>query len=232
MSLTDVDLRTTGFGRTGDGATNEVALGEAVRAGAKRAMDVVLSLVLLVLVLPVALVVAVLVARDGGPVLFRQERVGRGGRTFRMFKFRSMAADAEARLVADPELHRRYVENDFKLPADEDPRITSLGRVLRATSLDELPQLLNVLRGDMSLVGPRPIVVRELDEYVRRGGEEDYLAVRPGMTGPWQAGGRSSVGYDERVALDRQYRREAGVTTDLVILVQTVGAVLRREGAH
>lgn len=201
-------------------------------AAAKRTLDIVGATAMLLLALPVLVVVAVLVRLDGGPVLFRQHRLGRGGFSFPILKFRSMAADAEARLRSDPALYERYVENGFKLPADEDPRITRLGRFLRASSLDELPQLINVLRGHMSLVGPRPIVSDELVEYTVRGAEEVYLANRPGLTGLWQASGRSLVGYDQRVQMDVSYARTVGIRTDLSIMVRTVGAVLRRHGAH
>jgi lipopolysaccharide/colanic/teichoic acid biosynthesis glycosyltransferase len=204
----------------------------SIRSGVKRSLDVVLATTLLLLALPVLAVLAVLVKLDGGPALFCQRRVGRRGGLFGMYKLRSMAPCAEERLRANPELYERYVSNGFKLPADEDPRITRLGRFLRASSLDELPQLINVVRGDMSLVGPRPIVAPELVEYQTRGAEAAYLSARPGLTGLWQVSGRSLVGYDERVQMDAQYLREANLRTDLSILVRTVGAVIRRHGAH
>lgn len=198
----------------------------------KRTFDITVATVLLVLLLPVMVTLCLLVSLDGGPALFGHHRLGRGGRTFAMLKFRSMHPDAEARLRSDPVLWQRYVANGCKLPAGADPRITRLGAFLRRTSLDELPQLVNVIRGDMSLVGPRPIIAQELDEYRTRGAAEAYLERRPGITGAWQAGGRSNVGYGGRVEMDLSYHRSASPLTDLRILVRTVPAVIRRSGAH
>ncbi|MFQ5746594.1 MAG: sugar transferase [Gemmatimonadota bacterium] len=197
----------------------------------KRTVDILGSLAGIVLLLPVGLVIAAAIRRDSrGPIFFRQERLGLAGRRFRIFKFRSMLPDAEDRLRRDPELYRRYVDNDFKLPPEEDPRVTRVGCYLRRTSLDELPQLLNVLKGDMSLVGPRPIVPGEIDHY----GEEArvFLAVKPGLTGHWQTNGRSEVGYPERAKLDIDYITHWTLGMDLRILAQTLPAVLRRNGAH
>jgi lipopolysaccharide/colanic/teichoic acid biosynthesis glycosyltransferase len=155
--------------------------------------------------------------------------VGRFGTRFPLYKFRSMVPDAERLLRASPELHARYVAGNYKLPDDEDPRITPLGRILRRTSLDEIPQLWNVLRGDMSLVGPRPVVPQEVAEY------GDYarmvLRVRPGLTGAWQVGGRSEVAYPERAWIDLDYVAERSLPGDVAILLRTVPAVLRRRGA-
>jgi exopolysaccharide production protein ExoY len=198
----------------------------------KRALDVVAATGLLVLALPLMVGVAVAVRVDGSPVLFRQRRVGAGGRPIVVRKFRSMTADAEARLEADPVLYGRYVANGFKLPAEEDPRLTRWGRFLRSSSLDEMPQILSVLRGDMSMVGPRPVVEPELEEYATRGALDTYLGTRPGLTGLWQVSGRSALGYDERVALDITYARERSIRLDLSILARTVLVVLRRHGAH
>lgn len=198
----------------------------------KRALDIVVAGALLVLSAPFLLFAALVVRRDGGPVLFSQRRMGTGGECFELRKFRSMAVDAEARLLAEPELHAAYVANGFKLTADEDPRLTRWGRFLRSTSLDELPQLLNVLKGDMSMVGPRPIVVPELEEYTSRGAEQAYLSSRPGLTGLWQVGGRSLVGYDDRVELDVRYAETGSFWTDVRVILKTVVVVLRRVGAH
>ena len=197
----------------------------------KRALDVVVASALLVLSLPLFLLVAVVVRRDGGPVLFNHSRVGTGGKRIRVTKFRTMAVDAEERLLADAELYASYLANGFKLPSGQDPRLTPVGRFLRASSLDELPQLLCVLRGDMTMVGPRPIIESELAEYSSRGAEAAYLSARPGLTGLWQVSGRSHVGYDERVALDLAYLSNPSTAADIRILVRTVPAVLRRHGA-
>lgn len=197
----------------------------------KRSLDIAVALGLLLVLAPAMLILAVLVKLDTpGPVFFRQRRAGLGGRFFMLFKFRSMRADAEAFLRADARLYQKYLDNDFKLPEDEDPRVTRLGRFLRKTSLDELPQLLNVLRGDMSLVGPRPVVEPELEMY--RGRIPTLLSVKPGLTGRWQVSGRSSVAFPERAELDLEYVRRWSLLEDLWILAMTVPVVLLRRGAH
>lgn len=202
-----------------------------VRPG-RRWLDVVLAGSLLVITSPLLAAVALVVRCSGTPLLFRHTRVGAGGAPFPMYKFRTMVPEAEALLAADPDLHRRHRANGFKLPADQDHRITRVGRVLRSTSLDELPQLLNVIRGDMAMVGPRPIVPDELSEYADRDAAEVYLRNRPGLTGLWQVSGRGTLNYDERVALDRRYDETRSLGLDLGILVRTIPSVLSRHGAH
>jgi len=197
----------------------------------KRSFDLAASLGGLVLLSPVLALVAAAVKLDSpGPVFFRQERLGVEGRRFRIFKFRTMRQDAEEVLRSDAALYRRYVENDFKLPPGEDPRVTRVGRLLRRTSLDELPQLFNVLAGHMSLVGPRPIVPEEIRHYGDSAAV--FLGVKPGLTGRWQVNGRSDVGYPERAELDLEYIKNWSLGTDLSILLRTVPAVFRRRGAH
>lgn len=196
---------------------------------AKRALDLSLATVGLLVLAPVYAAIAAAVRLDSrGPVLFRQERLGRGGKRFRLLKFRSMHADAEDRLREDDELYRRYLEHDYKLPVEQDPRVTRVGGFLRRTSLDELPQLLNVLKGDMSLVGPRPVVPPEIEEYGTHA--PVLLGVKPGVTGYWQIAGRSSVGYPERARREIEYVENWSLWLDLVILVRTVPVVLRRIG--
>ena len=197
----------------------------------KKAVDVVLSLLVVVLLAPLALGIAIAIRRESpGPVFFRQERLGLGGRKFKIWKFRSMRIDAENLLRSDPFLYRCYVENDYKLPPEEDPRITRVGRFLRRTSLDELPQLLNVLRGEMSLVGPRPVVPAEIEHY--GADARVFLAVKPGITGDWQVSGRSEIAYPERARLDIDYITNWTLGRDLGILAGTAAAVLKRTGAH
>lgn len=204
---------------------------DEVGATAKRAMDMAVAGVALVVFSPVMAVVALaLKLLDPGPVLFAQQRLGVGGDTFALYKFRSMRVDAEQALRADPVLYKRYVDNDFKLPEDEDPRISPLGRFLRKSSLDELPQLINVLRGEMSMVGPRPIVPDEIAHY--RPYAELFLSVRPGITGLWQVSGRSDVRYPERAFMDLDYIGKNSVLEDMAILLKTVPAVLASKGAH
>ncbi|WP_395943828.1 sugar transferase [Brevundimonas sp.] len=195
-------------------------------AGLIRAMDVVISLASLVFFLPTLLLIALVVRmQDGGPALFRQKRIGRSGAQFDCFKFRSMVVDAETRTPdpTDPDWAARR-----KLR--QDPRVTPVGRVLRLSSLDELPQLLNVLKGDMSLVGPRPIVPDEAILYGRRFAA--YCTVRPGLTGLWQVSGRNDVAYPRRVAMDVWLVRNLTPQTYLVLIARTVPAILRREGVY
>jgi len=194
----------------------------------KRLFDIALSAFGLVLLSPLLLVVAVLVKlQDGGPVLFRQSRVGRSGELFDMLKFRSMVVDAEARLEA---LRGQNEFDGVLFKMKQDPRITPLGAFLRRYSLDELPQLLNVLKGEMSLVGPRPPLSSEVDRYAddvhRR------LLVRPGLTGLWQVSGRSGLSWDESVRLDLYYVDNWSLASDLVIIAKTVRAVFGSHGAY
>ena len=197
----------------------------------KRLLDVVGSAAMLVVAAPlmVALAIAVRLG-SAGPAVYGQSRLGRHGRDFRCYKFRSMYADAEQRLHADPALYAEYVRNDYKLPDGEDPRITRIGRLLRRTSLDELPQLWNVLKGDMSLVGPRPIVPNEICHYV--GDEHMLLLLKPGITGSWQVSGRSNVAYPQRSQLELDYVEDWSLGRDISILLRTVPAVLLQRGAH
>jgi len=198
----------------------------------KRALDILLSGSALLVLLPVFLAIWIAVRRDGGPAFFGHDRIGRNGRSFPCLKFRSMVPDANsvlAKLLAeDPEAARQWNQTR-KLTRD--PRITRLGRFLRASSLDELPQLINVLQGDMSLVGPRPVVQEELDRHYGSHAAA-YLSVRPGITGLWQASGRSNTSYEARVAMDCQYVTELSLRNDLLIMLRTVPAVLKRTGAH
>jgi undecaprenyl-phosphate galactose phosphotransferase len=203
----------------------------ATREMEKRLFDVLVSAALIVVLLPVMAVLGVLVRLDGGPALFRHQRMGRGGRPFGCLKFRTMVPDSEAmlaRVLAQDAEMRLEWEQTRKLRRD--PRVTPVGRFLRKTSLDELPQLFNVLRGDMGLVGPRPVVASELDRYGRSA--RRYTAVRPGITGLWQVSGRSDTDYGRRVALDAYYVREQSLQLDFLILLRTVRVVLRGSGAY
>jgi exopolysaccharide production protein ExoY len=188
------------------------------------------ALVLLLLAGPLMLLVAWAIRRDGGPATFEHYRVGCGGRLFPCLKFRTMREGAERalrELLERDEAARAEWSRDHKLARD--PRVTRLGRWLRASSLDELPQLLNVLRGEMALVGPRPITVPELRRY--GGARWGYLSVVPGMTGLWQVSGRNRVTYERRVQLDEQYVATRSAWVDCKILARTVLVVITREGA-
>jgi lipopolysaccharide/colanic/teichoic acid biosynthesis glycosyltransferase len=193
----------------------------------KRLFDVAVCWLLLPLVLPLMAVIALAVwVDDPGPVLFRQWRTGRGGRRFKMYKFRTMLANAE-------DLKQRYAHLNELQPPDfkitNDPRITRVGRLLRKTSLDELPQIFNVLNGSMSLVGPRPTSF-EVSTYALW--HTERLEVLPGITGLWQISGRSDVDFDERLALDVEYIERQCLLFDLWILWRTLGAVFRQTGAY
>jgi exopolysaccharide biosynthesis polyprenyl glycosylphosphotransferase len=194
----------------------------------KRTFDLLLTTVALVFLTPVMLVIALAIKlQDGGPAIFRQRRIGRGGETFTMLKFRSMVIDAESRkanLIAVNEGKGGL----FKLR--HDPRITPLGKFLRDYSLDELPQLFNVLQGCMSLVGPRPHLAAELEQMPIEA--QRRCLVTPGLTGLWQVSGRSDLEGDEAVRLDLRYVENWSMTMDVLILWKTVAAVLRRAGAR
>lgn len=193
--------------------------------------DIIASLILLILLAPLISVIVAIVLCDGGSVLYAHPRVGRGGRQFKCLKFRTMVVDGDRILsnvlASDADAAAEW-EATQKLR--KDPRITPIGFLLRKTSMDELPQLLNVLIGTMSLVGPRPIVDAEIVKY----GDKIayYYEVRPGITGLWQVSGRSSTTYEHRVKLDCQYVLDISALNDLRILYHTVGAVLRRDGAY
>ncbi|MEM7238041.1 MAG: sugar transferase [Pseudomonadota bacterium] len=205
---------------------------------AKRAFDLTATTLGLIAISPLMLTITGLLMLEGGPVLFRQKRVGRDGRRFNCYKFRSMLPDAEQRLehllATDPEAREEW-EKHQKLT--HDPRITLVGRFLRKTSMDELPQLINVLKGDMSLVGPRPIIAPEVKGY--QGDREYYMSPEfsyyarctPGITGLWQVSGRASTTHEERVRLDSWYARNMSFWLDLMILFKTFRAVVKREGS-
>ena len=206
---------------------------KALQWVAKRLMDIIGSLIFLALVSPVFLVAVIAVKVDSrGPVFFSQPRYGRAGRLFGFLKLRTMRVDAEEVLRSDSELLAIYEKNSHKLPFDVDPRLTRVGRILRRWSIDELPQLFNVLAGDMSLVGPRPITPPELQQYYSQKHALLFLCVRPGLTGRWAVSGRADVGYPRRAMLELEYVRNWSVIGDLEILLKTGRVVLRGGGAH
>jgi exopolysaccharide production protein ExoY len=202
-----------------------------IRDTFKRVLDIVGATLLGIVFFPLILAVAVLLRREGGPIIFRHRRVGRNGKAFDCLKFRSMVPDAD-RVLRDllerhPELKAEWLR-DHKLR--DDPRVTAVGRFLRRTSLDELPQLWNVIRGDMSLVGPRPVVREELMRYGRCA--PVYLSTRPGITGLWQVTGRNDTNYRRRVVMDVYYVRRQNLLLDLYILMKTTHVVLGGDGAY
>ncbi|MBF19919.1 MAG: UDP-phosphate galactose phosphotransferase [Hirschia sp.] len=206
----------------------------AKRSVIKRLIDIALSSVLLVFIAPFLLVISILVKlSDGGDVFFTQYRPGVGGRLFPCYKFRTMAMDAEERL-------NDLLENDPEAAEDwrlykklkKDPRITLIGRFLRKTSIDEIPQLFNILKGEMSIIGPRPITQREIPDYGSSADFAIYGAVRPGVLGLWQVSGRSDTDYERRIQLDAQYARDWSIWMDLKILFLGVPVVLFGKGAY
>jgi Undecaprenyl-phosphate galactose phosphotransferase WbaP len=199
---------------------------------AKRAVDILVSGVAIIALLPLFLLIALLVRlASPGPIFYGQGRLGKHGRTFRALKFRTMVPNADALLTtylaSHPESHFEW-ERDHKLK--NDPRVTKIGKWLRMLSLDELPQLLNVFLGDMSLVGPRPIVQAEIRRY--GDGYDLYKRVRPGITGLWQVSGRNNTTYDERVTFDEYYVHNWSIWLDLYVLARTVKVVLTADGAY
>ncbi len=197
-----------------------------VRRGLKRAFDIVFSLLALLFLLPALIVISVtLQLVDGGPIIYRHRRIGRGGRSFSCLKFRTMWKESDKilqdLLEADPERRREW--QDYRKLKD-DPRIHWVGKLLRVTSLDELPQLLNILAGDMSIVGPRPIVADELELYGPN--VHFYLAMTPGLTGLWQVSRCAETSYAERVQFDVDYYNCCSMRKDIAIIVKTIGVVL------
>jgi exopolysaccharide production protein ExoY len=214
----------------------DVARDRAVRAPAlsraKRALDIAAAgSALAVFGILLGMIALAVLIMEGRPILIRHRRIGRNGVSFPCLKFRTMVRDADAalsrHLASHPEALAEWQET-HKLKRD--PRVTPLGRVLRDTSLDELPQLFNILRGEMSLVGPRPIVADEIKRYGIA--FADYKAVRPGLTGPWQCSGRNDVSYEQRVHMDSQYVRSWSLTSDLIIIMKTVPAVIKSRGVY
>lgn len=199
----------------------------------KRVMDVVIALVLLVVFLPVWLVVPLIVRLDSpGGILYRHRRVGKDGKEFWLYKFRTMVRDADDILYkSDQALLKAFKQGDWKL--QNDPRITRVGRLLRSLTIDEFPQLYNVLRGEMSMVGPRAYVKAELSEQQKKYPETKkliplILSVKPGITGPWQTSGRNEVPFDKRARMDAEYAKTRSLGRDLIILLKTPKAMLSK----
>ncbi len=196
---------------------------------AKRSFDIVITTIALILLSPLLLTVALLIRLDSkGPIFFSQLRVGKGGKEFKMWKFRSMYIDAEKRKA---ELMRKNeMQGGVLFKMKQDPRVTRVGKILRKFSIDELPQLWNVLCGDMSLVGPRPPLPNEVREYTCH--QRKRLEVTPGITCIWQVSGRSDIPFHQQVEMDLEYIRKQSLTYDLIILLRTVPAVLKARGAY
>lgn len=198
----------------------------------KRLTDIVLSTIALICFSPIFLVVWImsLFGENKGPLFFQQSRIGKNGRPFKIYKFRSMIVNADEILHANPELYQKYVDNNYKLEPEEDPRVTKLGHWLRKTSIDEIPQFINILRGEMSIIGPRPVVKEELVEYGDR--VDKFLSVKPGAMGLWQASGRSNIGYPERCDLELSYVDHASYWFDIKIMFKNIISIFKSTGAY
>ena len=197
----------------------------------KRGLDVLLASGLLLFLAPLLLAIGCLISWNGGPVLYGSRRIGQSGKEFQCLKFRTMRPDAERVLrewlAADPTLREEW-ETNFKL--EKDPRITRLGRVLRTSSIDEMPQLINVIKGEMSLVGPRPLLLDEISIYPAHS-LDLYTSVKPGITGMWQVNGRDDVAHEKRIEFNDWYIRNCSLWVDVQILMRTIVVVIGRRGA-
>lgn len=194
----------------------------------KRILDCILATIALIILSPIYLIIAIAVKIDSkGPVFFKHTRIGKNGKIIKIYKYRTMVANAEELIKQfTPEQMKEYKEN-FKL--ENDPRITKVGKFLRKTSLDELPQLLNIIQGDLALIGPRPVVKKELEKYGENAGK--FLSVTPGLTGNWAASGRSNTTYEERMKMELWYVDNISFITDVKIFFKTIIAVIKKEGA-
>ena len=195
----------------------------------KRVFDLVISTIGLIILSPIFLILAIIVKLDSkGPVFFAHTRYGKNGKKFKMYKFRTMYENAQD-MINDftPEQMKEWKEN-FKL--QDDPRITKVGKFLRKTSLDELPQIVNIMKGDLSIIGPRPVIEEELEKYGEN--KEKFLSVTPGLTGYWQANGRSSTTYEQRMEMELYYIDNLSLKMDIKVFFKTILSVLKKEGAR
>jgi lipopolysaccharide/colanic/teichoic acid biosynthesis glycosyltransferase len=192
----------------------------------------IFAILVIVFLSPIFLFTSILIIyRDGFPIFFKQNRVGKNNKIFKMYKFRTMVKNAEKILQSDKDLYNQYVKNGYKLDSKIDPRILPFGNFLRSSSIDELPQFINVLKGDMNVVGPRPVVEKELIDLY--GSKKDiYLSLRPGVTGLWQVSGRSNIKNEDRVRLDNEYYIKRNLLFDIKIIFKTVFEVFKRTGAY
>ncbi len=194
--------------------------------------DKIFSLFAIIFVSPIILILSIfIILFDGFPIFFKQKRVGKNGKLFNVYKFRSMVKNAEYKLKNDKDLYQKYINNDYKLDPSEDPRILPIGNFIRKASIDELPQFFNVLKGDMSVVGPRPVVPSELNDLY---GDKSiiYTSVKPGITGLWQASGRSELKGEDRVKLDIEGIQKKSFLFDIYIILKTIHVVFTKRGAH
>lgn len=207
---------------------NDMEIKSKIYRGFKRIVDVILGCIGLVLLSPVFLILAVCIKIDSkGPVIFAHKRIGKNGKEFNMYKFRSMYENAEEMIENFSEEQKKEWQENFKL--ENDPRITRIGNFLRKTSLDELPQIVNIIRGDLSIIGPRPVTGEELEKYEEN--KEKFLSITPGLTGYWQANGRSNTTYEERMQMELYYVDNQSLWLDIKIFFKTIVSVVKKEGA-
>lgn len=200
----------------------------------KRFVDISVSMFALIILAPLFLIITLFYTfgENKGPIFYRQKRIGEQGKPFYIFKFRSMVVGAEQKLYDNPALYAKFVENGYKLPTAEDPRITKFGAFIRRTSIDELPQFLNILIGDMTVIGPRPVVETELKEYETPERVAKFLSVRPGAMGLWQGSGRSDIQYPKRADIELEYVDHPNLWFDFIVLFKNFGAVFTARGAE
>lgn len=195
----------------------------------KRFIDIIIGTIGLIICIPIFIIIGVAIKIDSkGPVFFKHKRIGKHGKKLEIYKFRTMIENAEEAMKNFTEEQKKEFAENFKL--ENDPRVTRVGKILRKTSLDELPQIINILKGEMSIIGPRPVVKSELEKY---GSNQDkFLSVAPGLTGYWAANGRSDVSYEERMALELYYVNNRSLFLDMKIFFKTIGSVLKGRGAR
>lgn len=207
---------------------NDMEIKSKIYRGFKRIVDVILGCIGLVLLSPVFLILAICIKIDSkGSVIFAHKRIGKNGKEFNMYKFRSMYENAEEMIENFSEEQKKEWQENFKL--ENDPRITRIGNFLRKTSLDELPQIVNIIRGDLSIIGPRPVTGEELEKYEEN--KEKFLSITPGLTGYWQANGRSNTTYEERMQMELYYVDNQSLWLDIKIFFKTIVSVVKKEGA-
>lgn len=195
----------------------------------KRFIDIIIGTIGLIICIPIFIIIGIAIKIDSkGPVFFKHKRIGKHGKKLEIYKFRTMIENAEEAMKNFTEKQKKEFAENFKL--ENDPRVTRVGKILRKTSLDELPQIINILKGEMSIIGPRPVVRSELEKY---GSNQDkFLSVAPGLTGYWAANGRSDVSYEERMALELYYVNNRSLILDMKIFFKTIGSVLKGRGAR
>ena len=198
----------------------------------KRLFDISISLVGMIVLVIVTIILAIFYSfgKNKGKIFFSQERIGLNGKRFKIYKYRSMVENAQEILKRDEKLYQKYIENSYKLLPEEDPRMTGLGRFIRKYSIDEIPQFINILKGDMSFIGPRPVIAEELLQYGERAPK--FLSVKPGATGWWQVSGRSEVGYPERCDVELYYVDNCSLKLDMKIFFLELKRIITRDAAY